>query len=173
MERPFAIRTKGNPVTLVGPELQVGEKAPDFEVVDGALNPITLKDTSGRYRLFSVVPSIDTNICDIQTKTFNARAHQISDDIKLYTVSMDLPYAQNRYVETKRIDKVTMLSDYKTRSFGNAWGFLQKEKQLLARAVVILDEHDIVRYYQLVPDTSNEPNYEEALGALKKMLVNQ
>lgn len=171
MERPNATQTKGNPVTLVGPELRVGEKAPDFHVVDGALRPVTLKDTSGTYRLFSVVPSIDTNICDIQTKTFNARAHQIADDMAIYTVSMDLPFAQNRYVETKRIDKVRMLSDYKDRSFGNAWGLLQKDNQLLARAVVILDEHDVVRYYQLVPDTSKEPNYEEALSALKKVMV--
>lgn len=172
MERPNAVRTKGNPLTLVGPELRVGEKAPDFKVVDSSLKPVTLKDTSGYIRLFSIVSSIDTNVCDVQTKTFNARAHQVADDIKLYTVSMDLPFAQNRFVETKRIDKVKMLSDYQERVFGQNWGMLIKENKLLARGVVILDEHDVVRYVQLVPDTVNEPNYDDALNALKKIVNN-
>lgn len=171
IERPNAIRSKGNPMTLLGPELRVGEKAPDFRVVDAVLRPVTLKDTTGVLRLFSVVPSLDTNVCDIQTKTFNARAQQLSDDVKLYTVSMDLPYAQTRYVETKRIDKVKMLSDYKERSFGQNWGLLIKETMLLARSVIILDENDIVQYIQIVPESSHEPNYEEALSALKKVIA--
>ncbi len=169
MERAGAIRSKGTPMTLLGPELKVGDKAPDFRVVDAGLHPVTLRDTTGAVRLFSVVPSLDTGVCAIQTKTFNARAHQIAEDVKVYTLSMDLPFAQNRFVEHNHIDRIRTLSDYQDRSFGINWGLLTKENKLLARAVFIVDKNDVIRYIQIVPDTSNEPDYDDALQALKRV----
>ncbi|MCM2272839.1 MAG: thiol peroxidase [candidate division Zixibacteria bacterium] len=171
MERTGIIRGKGKPLTLVGQELKIGLPAPDFRLVDANLNLVTLSDTTGYVRVFSIVPSIDTNICAIQTKTFNVRAQQLADEIKLYGVSVDLPFAQSRFVEAKRIDRLKMLSDYQERSFGMNWGMLVRENKLLARAVVILDKDDTVRYVQLVPETSNEPDYEDALNALRDVAV--
>ena len=173
MERSNIVRSKGDPVTLLGAEIAVGDKAPDFRMVDSSLRPVTLKDSSGRVRLFSVIPSIDTGICAIQTKTFNTRAQQVSDKVKLFAVSVDLPYAQSRFVEAKRIDKMTMLSDYQDRSFGMNYGTLIKETKLLARSVFIVDETDTVRYIQYVPEMSNEPDYDAALNALRKIISEQ
>jgi thiol peroxidase len=170
IERTGIIRSKGNPMTLSGPELRVGDNAPEFRLVDAALKPVTLGDTSGHVRLFSIVPSIDTSVCAIQTRTFNTRAQQLSDTIRLFGISVDLPYAQRRFVESNRIDRLGMLSDYQERSFGLNWGMLIKESKLLARAVVIVDSDDTVRYIQIVPETSNEPDYMDALNALRKAL---
>lgn len=170
MDRTGIIRTKGIPKTLLGPELRVGDKAPEFRLVDSQLKPVTRGDTTGHVRLFSIVPSIDTSICAIQTKTFNVRAHQLNDDVRLFGISVDLPYAQRRFVESNRIDRLVMLSDYQERSFGLNWGMLIKESKLLARAVVIVDSDDTVRYIQVVPETSNEPDYMAALDALRHVV---
>ncbi len=169
MERANAVTMKGNPLTLVGPELKAGDKAPDFTLLDNNLNPVKLSDSKGHVRLMSIVPSLDTKVCDIQTVTFNRKAAEIPGNVKIYTISVDLPFAQSRYCAAKAVDKLQTLSDYKDVSFGTSYGLLIKELRLLARAVVIVDQDDIVRYVQLVPEVGNEPNYDDALAALKKV----
>jgi len=170
MERKDIVTFKGNPLTLVGPALKVGDKAPDFNVLDNGMQPVTLKSSAGKVRLFSVVPSLDTPVCDIQTVTFNKRAAELSENVKLYTVSVDLPFAQTRYCAAKAVDRIQTVSDHRDVSFGTGYGLLIKELRLLARAVVIVDAHDVVRYLQIVPEMTTEPNYEDALAALKKIV---
>jgi thiol peroxidase len=170
MERNNVMTSKGNPLTLIGPELRVGDKAPDFMVLDNTLQPVTLKSSAGKVRMISVVPSLDTSVCDIQTVTFNRRAAELSPEVKLYTVSMDLPFAQARYCAAKAVDRIQTVSDHRDASFGNAYGLLIKELRLLARAVVIVDSHDVIRYVQIVPEMSHEPNYDDAIAALKKVV---
>ncbi|PWB74283.1 thiol peroxidase [candidate division GN15 bacterium] len=169
MERNNVITFKGNPLTLVGPALKVGEKAPEFTVLDNAMQPVTLKSSAGKVRLISVVPSLDTAVCDIQTVTFNRRAAELSPNIKLYTVSVDLPFAQARYCAAKAVDRLQTVSDYREVSFGTNYGLLIKELRLLARSVVIVDANDVIRYVQIVPEMTTEPNYDDALTALKKI----
>lgn len=170
MERKSAITFSGNPLTLLGPELKVGDKAPDFTVLDNTLKTVTLKDSSGKVRMFSIVPSLDTSVCDVQTVTFNRRAAELSPNVKLYTVSMDLPFAQGRYCAAKAVDRIQTVSDHREASFGLAYGLLIKELRLLTRSVVIVDSHDIVRYVQIVPEMTHEPNYDDAVAALKKVV---
>lgn len=170
MERKDVITSKGNPLTLVGTALKVGDKAPDFNVLDNGMQPVTLRSSAGRVRMFSVVPSLDTPVCDIQTVTFNKRAADLSQNVKLYTVSVDLPFAQTRYCAAKAVDRIQTVSDHRDVSFGTNYGLLIKELRLLARAVVIVDAQDIIRYIQIVPETSHEPNYDDALAALKKVV---
>ena len=119
MERQGATTFKGNPLTLVGPELKPGDQAPDFEVVDGSLQPVKLENTGETVRIFSVLPSLDTPVCDMQTKRFNTEAGKLPN-VKIFTISMDLPFAQKRYCDAFAVDNVKMLSDHKTGSFGSA-----------------------------------------------------
>jgi len=170
MERKDVVTFKGNPLTLVGTALKVGDTAPDFSVLDNSMQPVTLKSSTGKVRLFSVVPSLDTPVCDIQTVTFNKRAAELSQNVKLYTVSADLPFAQTRYCAAKAVDRIQTVSDHRDVSFGSNYGLLIKELRLLARSVVIVDSHDVVRYVQIVPEMTTEPNYEDALTALKKIV---
>ena len=121
-------------------------------------------------RLISVVPSLETSVCDIQTVTFNRRAAELSADIKLYTVSVDLPLAQARYCAAKAVDRIQTVSDHREVSFGTNYGLLVKELRLLARAVVIVDANDVIRYVQIVPEMSHEPDYDDAIAALKKVV---
>src|ERR1700760_4695836 len=121
MERAGATTMRGNPLTLVGPELKVGDPAPDFAAIDNSLKPVTLKDTAGKTRIFSVVPSLDTPVCDAQTKRFNEEAARLGS-VDIYTVSMDLPFAQKRFCNSFALDNVKMLSDHREASFGTAWG---------------------------------------------------
>ncbi len=169
MERKNVVTMSGNPVTLVGPELKVGDKAPEFELLDNSLKPIKLSDSRGHVRLLSVVPSLDTKVCDIQTVTFNKKAAELPGDIKLYTISVDLPFAQSRYCVAKAVDKLQTLSDHRDVSFGTSYGLLIKEFRLLARAVLVVDKNDIIRYFQIVKEIGTEPDYEPALAALKKV----
>lgn len=169
MERNNVITFKGNPLTLIGPALKVGDKAPDFSVLDNDMQPVTLKSSAGKVRLFSIVPSLDTAVCDIQTVTFNKRAADLSAGVKLYTVSVDLPFAQARYCAAKAVERIQTVSDYREVSFGTNYGMLIKELRLLARSVVIVDANDVVRYVQIVPEMTTQPNYEDALMALKKV----
>src|ERR1700721_2591262 len=127
MERATIMR--GKPLTLVGPELKAGDPAPDFEVVDGTLRPVHLADTGGKTRVFSVVPSLDTPVCDMQTKRFNEEAAKL-DDVDIYTVSMDLPFAQKRFCDSFALDRVKMLSDHRDASFGSSYGTLIKELRI-------------------------------------------
>lgn len=155
-----------NPVTLIGNEVKVGDKAPDFTVLANDLSPVTLADTKGSVRLISVVPSLDTGVCDAQTRRFNEEAAKL-DNVNILTISADLPFAQKRWCGAAGIDKVQTLSDHRDFSFGEAFGVGIKELRLLARAVFVVDSNDVVTYAEYVPEVTNHPNYEAAIEAAK------
>ncbi|WP_339193213.1 thiol peroxidase [Aeribacillus sp. FSL W8-0870] len=157
---------KGNPVTLLGNEVKVGDKAPDFKVLANDLSEVTLADTKGQVRIISVVPSIDTGVCDAQTRRFNEEASKL-DNVKILTISMDLPFAQQRWCGANGIENVQLLSDHRDASFGQAYGVLIKELRLLARAVFVVDSNDNVTYVEYVSEATNHPNYEAAIEAAK------
>ncbi len=160
---------KGNPVTLLGNEVKVGDQAPDFKVLNNSLQEVTLADSAGTVRLISVVPSIDTGVCDQQTRRFNEEAAKL-DGVSILTVSVDLPFAQSRYCAASGIDKVQVLSDHRDLSFGMAYGVVIKELRLLTRAVFVIDANDQVRYVEYVPEVTNHPNYDQALEAVRGLL---
>ena len=164
MERAGATTLKGNPLTLVGPELKPGDAAPDFTMVDNGLKPVTLQDTGNTVRIFSVVPSLDTPVCDAQTKRFNEEAARLPG-VEIYTVSMDLPFAQKRWCGAFGVDKVKMLSDHKDGSFGASWGTLIKELRIESRAIFVLNKDNSVRYVEYVKEVADFPNYDAALAA--------
>jgi thiol peroxidase len=166
MERAGATTLKGNPLTLVGPELKAGDKAPDFTVVDGGLKEVHLGDTGNKTRIFSVVPSLDTPVCDAQTKRFNEEAARLSN-VDIYTVSMDLPFAQKRFCNSFLVDNVKMLSDHRDGSFGAAFGTLIKELRILSRAIFVVSPDNKVRYAEYVKEVADHPNYDAALDAAK------
>ena len=166
MERPNATTLKGNPMTLVGPELKAGDKAPDFECVNNALQVVKLADTGTDVRIFSVVPSLDTPVCDMQTKRFNDEAAKM-EGVDFYTVSMDLPFAQKRWCGAFGIDRVKMLSDHKDASFGEAFGTLIKELRIECRAIFVVGKDNTVRYVEYVPEVGEHPNYDAALAAAR------
>lgn len=168
-EKAGAVTFKGNPMTLLGEDALVGGEAPDFRVVDTDLKPVTLKDSAHKVRLITVVPSLDTGVCDTMTRTFNQKAAQLPEDVVVYTVSMDLPFAQKRWCGNAGIEKVKTLSDYQDRSFGLAYGVLIKELMLLARAVFVIDRQGKIAYREIVPEVTMEPDYEAALEAVKKL----
>ncbi len=169
-EREAAVLFKGNPATLLGSEVKVGDTAPDFRVVDNGLQPVTLATATGKIRLIAVVPSLDTPVCDTMTRQFNQDVANFPDSVVVYTISVDLPFAQKRWCGNAGIDKVQTLSDYQDRSFGLNYGLLLKELKLLARAVYVIDQNDKVVYVELVPEVTAEPNYTAALEAVKKLL---
>jgi thiol peroxidase len=169
-ERSGVVTFRGNPLTLLGPDLQVGEKAPDFRVVDLDLNPVTLKDFAGKVLLISVTPSLDTPVCDAQGRRFNELAAGLSGDVVVANISVDLPFAQRRWCGANGIDRIKVLSDYQDRDFGLKYGVLIKELKLLARSVWIVDKDGIIRYKQIVPEVTTEPDYDAALAALKEVV---
>ncbi len=169
-ERTGVVTLKGNPLTLIGPEVKVGDKAPDFSSLKGLGAPVTLADLEGKVKVFNVIISVDTPVCDIQTKRFNQEAANLGDDVEILTLSMDLPFALGRYCAAEGIDKVQTASDYKDASFGEAYGVLIKEHRLLARALFVVDKDDIVRYAEYVPEVATEPNYDPAIAAVKESL---
>jgi thioredoxin-dependent peroxiredoxin len=166
MERPGATTLKGNPLTLIGPELKPGDAAPDFTVTDGALKPVTLKDTGSQVRIISVVPSLDTPVCDAQTKRFNEAAAQLPG-VDILTVSMDLPFAQKRWCGAFGVDKVKMLSDHKDGSFGSHYGTLIKELRIESRAIFVIDQTNKIIHSEYVKEVADFPNYETALSAAR------
>ena len=166
MERPGATTMRGKPLTLVGPELKRGDPAPDFEVVDKTLQPVTLSSTAGAVRIFSVVPSLDTPVCDMQTKRFNEEAAKLPN-VKIYTVSMDLPFAQSRWCGAFGVDNIKMLSDHRTGSFGEHYGTLIKEMRIESRAIFVVGGDDKLLYVEYVKEVADHPNYEAALAAAK------
>mgnify|MGYP001129150009 FL=1 len=170
MERPGAVTFKGQPLTLVGPELKPGDKAPDFTIIDQSLQPASLKDYAGKVILLSVVPSLDTSICSAQTKRFNEEAAQLPEDVVILTVSMDLPFAQARFCGAENIDRVKVLSDHRDASFAQAYGTLVKELRLESRAIFVIDRDGIIRYVEYVPEIASHPNYDAALQAVKSLL---
>jgi len=166
MERAGATTLKGNPLTLVGPELKAGDAAPDFTVVDGGLKAVTLKDTGSQVRIISVVPSLDTPVCDAQTKRFNEEAAKLPG-VDIITVSMDLPFAQKRWCGAFGVDRIKMLSDHRTGSFGESYGTLIKDLRIESRAIFVLDKSNIIRYVEYVKEVADHPNYDAALAAAK------
>ncbi len=167
MERSGAVTFKGNPMTLLGPELNVGDPAPPFQVVNGALEPFTLEDLKGQATLISVVPSLDTPVCETQTKHFNEEAAGLG--LRVLTISVDLPFAQKRFCTAHNVEGVQCLSDYQARSFGEAWGLLIKELALLARSVFIVDADGTIAYKELVKEIAEQPDYDAALAAAGKL----
>jgi thiol peroxidase len=170
MERPGAVTFKGQPLTLVGPELKPGDKAPDFTIIDQSLQPASLKDYAGKVILLSVVPSLDTGICSAQTKRFNEEAAQLPEDVVILTVSMDLPFAQARFCGAENIDRVKVLSDHRDASFAQAYGTLVKELRLESRAIFVIDRDGTIRYVEYAPEIASHPNYDAALQAVKSLL---
>jgi thiol peroxidase len=166
-ERKNAVTFKGGPLTLIGSELRAGDKAPDFRLIDTGLKPVTLADSKGKTRLVSVVPSIDTPVCDLQTKRFNQEASKLPANVAVLTVSMDLPFAQGRWCGLAGADKVQMLSDYREHAFGQAYGVLIKELKLLSRAVFVIGPDDRVQYVEYVKEITQHPDYEKVLGFFK------
>ena len=170
MERPKAVTVKGNPMTLVGDALKVGQKAPGFTASDADLKPVSSLDLKGKIKLIASVPSLDTPICDLEIKRFNDEAAKLSKDLVILFISMDLPFAQKRFCHDNDIKKVKTLSDHKAADFGVKFGVLIKELRLLSRAIFILDKEDKVAYAEYVPELASHPDYDKALGALKKVL---
>ena len=160
----------GNEVTLKGSQVKVGDKAPLFTATRNDLSEFNLSDELGKVLILSVVPSIDTGVCSIQASTFNEEADKLGDDIKIVTISLDLPFAQERFCAAKGIDKAEIVSDYKDREFGDKYGFLIDELKLLTRGIVIIDKEGTVQYVEYVPEVTDEVNFEKALEEAKKLV---
>jgi thiol peroxidase len=170
MERPGATTLKGNPLTLVGPELKPGGRAPDFKLVDTALKEVTLADTGTNVRIISVVPSLDTPVCDAQTKKFNEAAAGLPN-VEIITVSMDLPFAQKRWCGAFGVDQVKMLSDHRDGSFGANYGTLIKELRIESRAIFVVDRDNTLKHVEYVKEVADFPNYDAALNAARSALA--
>jgi thiol peroxidase len=172
MGRSGVITFKGHPMTLAGSELKIGQPAPDFTLhfFEGGLKTITNKDLLGKPALISIVPSLDTGVCAIQTKRFNQELGALADRIHALTVSRDLPFAMNRFCGAEEIKNLKVGSDYQAGAFGDAFGMTIEELKLLTRAVVVLDASGNVTYVEIVPEVTHEPNYGSALQAIQKLL---
>lgn len=170
MKRDSIVTMKGNPVTLLGPEITPGMAAPDFAVVDNDLGPVSLADFKGKVVVLSAVPSLDTPVCDMETRRFNQEAQALGDKVKILTVSMDLPFAQKRWCGNAGVENVQTVSDYQAASFGQAYGVLIDGLRLLARAIFVVDPRGQVTYVQIVPEIASEPDYAAVIEAVKKLL---
>lgn len=168
MERAGGTTLRGKPMTLVGPELKAGDQAPDFDAVDSSLQAVNLAATGGSVRIFSVVPSLDTPVCDMQTKRFNDEAAKLTG-VEIFTVSMDLPFAQKRWCGAMGVDRVKMLSDHRNASFGQNYGTLIKELRIESRAIFVLDKSGTLRHVEYVKEVADHPNYEAALTAARQL----
>jgi len=164
-----AVTMKGNPVTLVGNDLQVGQSAPDCTLIANDLTEFQLSSLKGKKVILSVVPSLDTAVCDLQTKRFNEEAAKLGDDVAVVTISMDLPFAQKRWCGATGSDKIQTLSDHRDAAFGEAYGVLIKGMRLLARAVFVVHTNGTIQYKQIVNEITTEPKYDQVLEALKKL----
>lgn len=169
MERKGMVALFGNPLTLTGNALKVGDKAPEFTVVDKDLKEVKLADFAGKAKIISVTPSLDTPVCDLQARRFNEEAQALAGSVAVLNVSMDLPFAIARFCGAAGIDAVITLSDHREASFGTGYGVLIKELRLLARAIFVIDESDTIRYLEIVPEISNQPDYDQALAEVKKL----
>ena len=168
-ERKGAVTMKGNPLTLVGNEVKVGDAAPEVILLDNALSQVKLSAFRGKNCVLVSVPSLDTPVCDMESRRFNEEASRLGTDVALLIISMDLPFAQKRWCGAAGVTKVQTLSDHREASFGNAFGVLIKELRLLARAVFVVDKKGVIKYIQLVKEVTQEPNYQEVFDALKKL----
>ena len=170
MERTGLVTFGGNPVTLVGNELKIGDDAPDVEVVGNDLQPVKLSTFKGKVAIVAAVASLDTGTCDVETRRFNQEIGKLGDNVVGLTISMDLPFAQARWCGAAGVETVKTFSDHMTAEFGEKWGVLMKELRLLARAVFVVDREGDIRYIELLSEVGDEPNYDAALSAVKELL---
>lgn len=170
-ERTGIVTMKGNPLTLVGKEIKVGDAAPDVTLLDNDLSPIKLSSFRGKVCVMASVPSLDIAVCDLETRKFNENASALGPDAAILAVSMDLPFAQKRWCGGAGVTNVQTLSDHKEAAFGASYGVLIKDLRLLARAVFVVDKEGVVRYIEVVREQTNEPNYEAALDAVRKLIA--
>lgn len=170
MERTGIVTMKGQSLTLIGDEVIVGQPAPDCEVVGKDLKLVKLSSFQGKVCLISSMPSLDTSVCDMMTRKFNEDAVALGEDVVVLAISMDLPFAQDRWCIAADVKNVYMFSDHRTASFGQAYGVLIKDLRLLARAVFIVDTAGVIRYAQIVPELTSEPDYDAVLEAARKLL---
>ncbi|MHC4488142.1 MAG: thiol peroxidase [Planctomycetota bacterium] len=169
-DKDAVVTMKGEPLTLTGKRVKVGDLAEDFEVIANDLSAVKFSSFRGKVCLISSVPSLDTGVCDIQTRKFNEQAKALADDVVVLTISMDLPFAQGRWCGAAEVENVQTLSDHRKAQFGNAFGVLIKELRLLARAVFVVNKDSIITYIEIVNELTNEPDYEAALKAAKELL---
>ncbi len=168
-ERAGIVSMRGNPLTLVGNEVKVGEKAPDFVALANDLSPVEFSSFRGKVCVLSSVPSLDTPVCNAQTRRLDQEAERLGADVAILTISMDLPFAQKRWSDAAGMNRVQTLSDHREASFGTSYGMLIKELRLLARAVLLVDRDGTIRYVQLVREITDEPDYEAALRGLSEL----
>jgi thiol peroxidase len=169
MERPEAVTMHGKGLTLVGPAIKAGDRAPDFTVLGQDMNPLSLKDLAGKVVVISVTPSLDTPVCDLQARRFNEEAASLPENVAVLNISMDLPFAIARFCTAAGINDVDAFSDHRNASFGLAYGVLIKELRLLARSVFIIDGEGTIRYVEIVPEVTTPPDYDRALEALAEL----
>ncbi|MBU5437918.1 thiol peroxidase [Tissierella sp. MSJ-40] len=168
-KREGLVTMGGNPITLIGKEIKVGDQGPDFTVLRNDLSAYSLKDAGDKIKIISVVPSLDTGVCELQTINFNQTASDL-DDVIILTISVDLPFAQKRFCSANDINKVITLSDHRDLSFGMNYGFVIEELRLLSRGIVVLDRNNVVRYVEYVKEVGEQPNYDKAIEEVKKLI---
>jgi thiol peroxidase len=161
---------KGQPLTLSGDKVEIGQKVPDFEVTANDLSKVKFTSFGNKLRVILSLPSLDTSVCDVMARRFNQEAARLGKNVVVLTISMDLPFAQKRWCGNAKADNIIVLSDYFDASFGKAFGVLIEELRLLARAVFVVDKDGVLKYYGIVPELTNEPDYESALGTVRKLL---
>ncbi|WP_127447686.1 thiol peroxidase [Veillonella sp. 3310] len=169
-KRTGVVTFAGNPIALLGKEVKVGDKAPAFTVLDNGLGEKTLADYAGKVKVISVVPSLDTGVCDAQTRWFNQNVSKLGENVVVLTVSVDLPFAQKRWCGAAGIDQVETLSDHRDLSFGENYGFILEGLRLLSRGIVVIDKDDVVRYVEYVPEVTSAVNFEAAEAATKALV---
>lgn len=169
-KRTGVVTFAGNPIALLGKEVKVGDKAPAFTLLDNALGEKTLADYAGKVKVISVVPSLDTGVCDAQTRWFNQNVSKLGENVVVLTVSVDLPFAQKRWCGAAGIDQVETLSDHRDLSFGENYGFILEGLRLLSRGIVVIDKDDVVRYVEYVPEVTSAVNFEAAEAATKALV---
>jgi thiol peroxidase len=168
-KRSNVVTFKGNPITLLGPEMKEGDQAPDFTVLSTSLTPVKLSDSKGKVRIISVVPSVDTPVCDMQTRRFNEEASALKE-VQVLSVSVDLPFALAKYCATQGIENVQTVSDHKELDFGLKYGFVIEELRLLSRGIVVVDKDGVVRHVEYVREVTEQPGYDQALAVAKEYI---
>lgn len=168
-ERKGLVTFKELPVTLQGEDLLIGQTAPEFIVLKQDFSELRLSDLKDKVKILSVAPSLDTRVCEMQTVRFNNEATKLSDDVEIVSISVDLPYAQKRFCETLSINNMQVVSDYRDLDFGYKYGLVMKELRLLARALIVIDQKNIIRFFDINSQVSSEPNYEAALEVVKQL----
>jgi thiol peroxidase len=169
-QRTGLVTMKGKPLTMVGSDVKIGQKAPDFVAIDNNLAAVKFSTYHGKICIISSVISLDTPVCDIQTRKFNEEASRLGSGVVILTLSMDLPFAQKRWCGAAGVDRIQTLSDHRDASFGTSYGVLIKEHRLLARAIFLVDREGLLQYKELVKEVTHEPDYDAVLSQLKKLV---